>query len=483
MRLKRITTVLVCVLALICCSFGSVTVFAEPVDYQDLKGLLFESDETFFYDEMSWTGFDTADTIRSQLESMSETFQMNVGLYLAVGGRTQEEMDQAAIDGAEMLDDKSGAFNTSVFLFFDTSEKSENSLHLAFVQKDSEKRITAAQQKKIKQLIREDMSRAASEHEAFLLDEPLYRRKALSAATAFGRALSSELGIELKTDHNGIEATYHEGSVYLHDEPGIFTEEQQKKILETLGAASDSIGFNVALFIGGIDRTDGEIEGLSESMAHTLFDKETYNGTVFCYIDFDGHKNAYDYIFAADDAFLYYTNGDDGTEDRVDNILASMELNFPSGGGEVVPDEILKGITEFCRQLRIYKEEGPVNNIYYIDAETGEYVYASNERIVHSGFRPYYHWMWAMAIGIIVSVVILMIVITSIRKRYKFKESVSASVYTSKQKMHMREKTDDFIGRNVIKTKIQSSSGSHGGGGGGGHGGGHVGGGGGGRHR
>ena len=78
---------------------------------------------------------------------------------------------------------------------------------------------------------------------------------------------------------------------------------------------------------------------------------------------------------------------------------------------------------------------------------------------------------------------ILMIVITSIRKRYKFKESVSASVYTSKQKMHMREKTDDFIGRNVIKTKIQSSSGSHGGGGGGSHGGGHVGGGGGGRHR
>ena len=121
MRLKRITTVLICVLALICCSFGSVTVFAEPVDYQDLNGLLFESDETFFYDEMSWTGFDTADTIRSQLESMSETFQMNVGLYLAVGGRTQEEMDQAAIDGAEMLDDKSGAFNTSVFLFFDTS--------------------------------------------------------------------------------------------------------------------------------------------------------------------------------------------------------------------------------------------------------------------------------------------------------------------------------------------------------------------------
>ena len=70
----------------------------------------------------------------------------------------------------------------------------------------------------------------------------------------------------------------------------------------------------------------------------------------------------------------------------------------------------------------------------------------------------------ALAIGIIVSAVTLMIVITSIRKRYKFKESVSASVYTSKQKMHMREKTDDFIGRNVIKTKIQSSSGSHGGG-------------------
>ena len=73
-----------------------------------------------------------------------------------------------------------------------------------------------------------------------------------------------------------------------------------------------------------------------------------------------------------------------------------------------------------------------------------------------------------------------MIILAAVKNRYKFKNPASASLYTSRKMMVMRESDDTFLGAHTTKVRLSSSSGSHGGGGGGG---GHHSGGGGGRHR
>ncbi len=280
---------------------------------------------------------------------------------------------------------------------------------------------------------------------------------------------------------SGLQVSAAESIVSLYDEADMYSYDQEKSIKTILSAASDEIGFSIGLYIGGIDRTDRQIEELCKKNAFELMRQSGNSGSVFCYIDFDGKKNAYDYIFAANDASLYYTYGLDDTEDRIDLILQRMEAFFPTGGQEADPESVFEGIEEYGKQLKHYKEKGMDKNAYYIDPDTKEYVYASNGQVVRSQMRPYRKWIWGLLLGIAIGCIVAVIISINVKNRYKFKSSTSASVYTTRKKLHMREQSDVFLGTNVTKVRIQSSSGSHGGGG---HiGGGHVGGGGGGRHR
>ncbi len=192
---------------------------------------------------------------------------------------------------------------------------------------------------------------------------------------------SSDNTSHSSTDSNA--APYQEGAVYLYDEAALFSEEEYSKIKAMLRDTAEKTGFNLALYVGGQSRNDESIENLAQTGALNLFDSEEQNNTVFLYIDFDGLKNAYDYLFASNDAYLYYTNGSEGTEDRINDILNSMQAHFPSGGETPDNNEVINGLQVYCDRLIQYKEKGPVEGSSYIDEKTGETVYALGGKIIH----------------------------------------------------------------------------------------------------
>ncbi len=273
--------------------------------------------------------------------------------------------------------------------------------------------------------------------------------------------------------------TYTTDRVTFTDESNLFSQAQALEVLNMFDRTAGEIEFNLVLFAAGKSRSDSSVESRTRSLASTVFPNSSYTGTVCLYIDLDGYTNAYDYMFCYNDAFLYYTNGDDFTEDRIKKILHAMQAHFPAGGQEIVISDIISGLEEYCKQLVKYKAKGLVEGTYYTDPKTREYVYASGGKILHSNMKPYIYWWIALLIGLAVGAIVAAVTSISVKRRYKFKSSTSASVYTSKEKIFMRHSQDVFIGSHVSKVRLQSSSGGHGG-----HGGGHhVGGGGGGSHR
>ena len=285
----------------------------------------------------------------------------------------------------------------------------------------------------------------------------------------------------IRGDANADLREYMGETAYLVDEGAMFSTEQANRILKAMDQASADIGFNIVIFVGSKSRSDYVIEEMAFQGSQSVFGTKVYNGTVYLYADFDGYTNAYDYMFSSNDAFLYFTNGDDGSPDRVSDILYIMEAYFPVGGQQPDVPEVVKGLEAYCDALRDYKSRGLVEGIYYTDPATGEYVYAFFGNIVHSRFRPYKYWWAALLIGLAVGAIVAVSISAAIKSRYKFRSPASASMYTSRNKMIMRDSQDEYLGSHLSKVRIQSSSGGHGGFHGGG--GGHFGGGGGGHHR
>ena len=271
-------------------------------------------------------------------------------------------------------------------------------------------------------------------------------------------------------------------TTYLVDEGGMFSAEQANTIVKAMNDASREIQFNIVIFVASQGRSDELIEKMAWSGSQYIFGTDIYNGTVYLYADFDGYYNAYDFMFSSNEAFLYYTNGDDGSPNRVSDILYIMEDHFPPSGKAPDIPEVVKGFEEYCRALKDFKAKGLVHGIYYTDVRTGEYGYEFFGRIVHSWLKPYFYWWAGLLIGLAAGASIAAGISIHIRNKYKFKAPASASMYTSRNNMIMRDSQDVYLGSHMTKVRIQSSSG---GGGGGFHGGGggHFGGGGGGHHR
>lgn len=186
-------------------------------------------------------------------------------------------------------------------------------------------------------------------------------------------SISGEVPAPPKTDADK-EASRK--TVWFYDEPEMFTAEEEETILNLLESASKDVGFNVAVYTGKQPRSDEEIERLVQTEAVSRFYGDgCYDATVYLYIDMDGQTNAYDYMFASYDAFLYYSNGEQNTEDRMDDILRALEAYLPEEGSPAENDKVIKGIEAFCGKLREYKEKGKVAGDYFIDLETGRYQY------------------------------------------------------------------------------------------------------------
>lgn len=268
---------------------------------------------------------------------------------------------------------------------------------------------------------------------------------------------------------------YLSKSVYFKDASGTFNEAQVSSITQMLERTSDEIGFNIGILCGNKNISDSSTERLTQAGVKRIFDvtsTDVYNGTVFLYIDLDGKSSPYDNMSSYHEAYLYYTDSAYG--DRMLDILHKMQKHFPKSGEPIVSTDIYNGIEEYCNQLKYYKNLGPDTNAFYEDDINGGYVSYKNGQFEKTNMKPYKQWYIGLLIGIAVGGIVAACISLGVKKHYKFKSSTSASVYTSKNKIYMRETQDIFIGKSVSKVRIESrSGGGHGGGGfGGGFGGG-----------
>lgn len=262
---------------------------------------------------------------------------------------------------------------------------------------------------------------------------------------------------------------YKTKNAYFKDEANIFNSvSYYKQFYENLQAAADETGMNVAIFLGGLYRSDSVTENFTREGIKTLFSMEWDENSVFLYLDFEGKSKSYDYICTCHDAKLYYP--DSGLSDRVEDMIEHMYKYLPKSGETIYKKDVQDAINSFLVDIKSYKKKGPAWDSGYYNEEKGCYrcVYFGN--IVEQSFPPYKYFVAFLAIGIIIGIIIGIYGDKMIRKQYKFRELQKASVYTSNKRIRFNEVTDQFLHEHTTKTYIppSSSSGGHGGHGGGG---------------
>lgn len=504
MKTKTITRAAALYMAVVTLMLCSLTVFAVE-SYK--KPGAYVADYFYIYDETMDLDASSRTQLLDTMQKLFDTTGCCVGVFFGKNSRTHEEVEELAKDGAE---DMFLTYSTDGAFFIYLDYDSNNDVNTDYIycagkasdllpdEQDAVNNILKSTKKNYTDSsqggVSYNMVRKAS-YVILLIDNycsepPQFSN--IETVSEYSEYLDNANPDEYilsviddtsngsySTSKSGSSKEYTSDRVYIYDEGGMFSDAQAQKLMTSFEGTAREIGFNLILYAATKSRSDSSVESKAKSLARMSFPKSGYTGSVCLYIDLDGYKNAYDYMFCYNDAFLYYTNGDDGTEDRVKKILHAMQAYFPAGGQKIVMTDIMSGLEEYLKQLVSYKAKGLVEGIYYTDPTTGEYVYASGEKIVHSNSRPYKYWWAGLLIGLAAGAIVAAIASTVVKKRYKFKSSTSASVYTSREKIFMRNSQDIFIGSHVSKVRIQSSS-SHGGHGGGG---GHVGGGGGGSHR
>lgn len=433
--------------------------------------------------------------IREAFEDTAKTTGFRLGVYISSNKRSNEDIKYIAQKGAEFISETQNTSDT-VFLYLDMAEPTEPYSYMYCTGKtvyfysngsdgtedrighildETQSEIRRSRSSNYSQYVHNGLDLYARELTYY------YQKGPVVELPEDGYPETSQQ--ENTDDPTAIK--YRDDNVYFYDEADIFPPSDRKHIVELLQKTSADIEFNLALYVGGQSRLDSVIEEMAASGAEDLFSFDKYYGTVFLYIDMDGHSNAYDYMFCAKDAFLYYPNGVNesgryGSEDRIDKILEAMQRYFPKGGSTIYYSKIVQGIETYCNELIYYKNKGLCDNTWYRDYEKGEYVHVFFGKINRGQVKPYTFLVPGIIAALIVGFILSMIILAAVKNRYKFKNPASASLYTSRKMMVMRESDDTFLGAHTTKVRLSSSSGSHGGGGGGG---GHHSGGGGGRHR
>lgn len=259
---------------------------------------------------------------------------------------------------------------------------------------------------------------------------------------------------------------YLDETVYYYDESERFTQTQKQKIIDLLKETSYRIGFNLAVYTGGYARSDEVTQRIAALGSEGLFGKSAKNDTVFLYVDLDGFSKAYDYMDCYREPCLYYfatAQMEDDEVTRIDRILEQMQTKFPAGGAEIRFDDIYAGLKIYCEQLEYYKNMGPDEGAYYYNSDTGKYVCASNGRIYESDSipRPFTHRNFFIFLALFGGVLTAGVIYGGVTKTYQFKTPASASVYTSQNKIFVVNRVDQFLGSDITKTRIESSSSHH----------------------
>lgn len=276
--------------------------------------------------------------------------------------------------------------------------------------------------------------------------------------------LSSDFEEALTTDK-----FYRSKNAYFKDEAGIFGDEQTcSDIYDDIQETADNIDMNIAVFIGGLFRSDETTEKFSSNGSEFIFGKGEDVNSVFLYLDFEGQSMSYDYIDTFHDAKFYVTESD------VDDIFEDMDDYLPKSGETVYESDVSKALDVFLADLQQEKSNGADHNAFYYNEEAGKYHFSFFGNIFESSLRPYRNIVFFLVLSIVIAVIAAAMYGKSIRKKYKFRDLQKASAYTSDNRIVFNDSQDIFLGSHVSRVKLQSSSGGggHGGGGGGSHGGG-----------
>lgn len=463
---------------------------AEPVDYFKISGC-YKGDTYFLYDENALLT-ENGSTLCSQMDEAARSLNCNIGVFVGHIHRTKEEAAEVVANGAALLDSEDKDDRGTIFLYLDfdntgtdadviqcTGQTSVIFEEDGNTNEEIIQRILDSIRERINQFYASESDVITAAVIRFLTQIRSYAVTVLPADESIVSVPEESSSSDIEPHNTPMTREYQEGPVFFFDEAGLFDETTRQELIRVLASTADTLGFHLSLYIGGVSRSDSTIERMAREGASRFAAQSSSNGAVYLYVDFDGKANAYDYLFTANNAYLYYPYDDNRSHSRVDTILYAMEDYFPAGGKPADPAKVREGLLVYCRQLLDFKEDGMVDGLYYIDADTGEYVYASHGSITRSTMKPYRYWFWFLLLGVAVGIIIALIVRWAIKKHYRFKTAESASVYTSHETTRMIESSDVFLGTRVSKVRINTNH-SHGGGG---HHGGHVGGGGGGHHR
>lgn len=259
---------------------------------------------------------------------------------------------------------------------------------------------------------------------------------------------------------------YLDDNVYYCDESERFTRTERQKIIDLLKETSRKLGFNLAVYTGGYLRSDTATQKLAARGSEEIFGRAPHNNTVFLYLDLDGFSNAYDYMDCYHDPCLYYfatAQMEDDEVTRIDRILEAMQEKLPSGGQEIRFSDIYAGLQVYCQQLEYYKNRGPEEDAYYYNKDTGKYVYIFGGRTLESEQlpRPFTHRNFFIFLALFGGVLTAGVIYGGVTKTYQFKTPASASVYTSQNKIFVVNRVDQFLGSDITKTRIESSSSHH----------------------
>ena len=270
----------------------------------------------------------------------------------------------------------------------------------------------------------------------------------------------------------GLKETLEEGSflksehAYLKDEAGVVPG-LTATIFDKIKQTADIIDMNVGVFIGGKNRSDHITEDFTALACERVFGKGEYTNTVFLYLDFEGSYSSYDFIDTYHDAYFYYP--DNGSDNRIEKIFQDMGDYLPASGEPVYADKVNSAIEVFLGDLKMYKEAGMVNNLFYKNAETNMYHITFFGTVIISPI-VYKHLLIFLLIALVAAFLFGFSHGSKIRRTYSFRDSTSASAYTTPRDFFVVAREDNFIKEYTTSYRIESSSsGSHSHSGGGHH--------------
>lgn len=253
-------------------------------------------------------------------------------------------------------------------------------------------------------------------------------------------------------------------SCKLYDPDGLFTDQEQTDLSQSIRAVSDETDQYVAVYVmneSGEGLSDYQVETFADDKYDELFNipygKET-DGLMLV-LDMPTH---YIYITTSGLGELYYYNGtaDDRISQMVENLKSYLRSENNSGA-----------VTQFCNDVRKYHDRGFPVNAYTYNSDNGQYYFYYNGTLQSADKLPWWfgkHFKEMIPVGLIIGVIAGIVSVLIVKSRYKLVKSLDPGNYVSKNDTNFYVQEDHFLREHTVKHRIDTERSGGGGGGGGG---------------